>query len=588
MGKYINMCFVGTCCAKLVCVLKSYGLFFFLLLMLNNYITLGVLHTNLSVAGYDGGNIYRLADSILLALPILFSHRKWFVLSFLLIINLYFLSILWYFQVYATIMPLASYLMFDNLRGLGPSIFHSIHFSSLEIITPSICFFCIYLYSVSSGVRKEKKGSIRIVLLVALTILMGVVSAPYWPNKRAFYEQPLYLFGIVEVGAFKYYGLINYWIYETAAFRSVSDEMKGYAQDFINELPVTNPFPSCNMLVGERKNLIIILVESLQSWPINLKIDDIEVTPNINGLLDQANTVYFPKVLSQVKDGRSSDAQLLINTGLLPLATGAASSLCANNTYPSIASALRQKHYFSASFICDEKTFWNQGATTISYGFDQLYDQMQGEKERKMADENLFKEALFIIKKMSFPFYAQLVTLSSHEPYTEPIMEHSLLREKKFKDNEIRNYLIAIQYVDKCIADFVTGLKREGIFDKSIIVITGDHEQVTYNKYKGREQLEAEDCYVPFIIINSPLSSKHTDKVFGQVDIYPSLLNMMGCCDYQWKGLGESVFGDCVSDYTTYRTGLAAGGEKAFNSVKKYREKCWNVSDILLRMDYFK
>ena len=81
---------------------------------------------------------------------------------------------------------------------------------------------------------------------------------------------------------------------------------------------------------------------------------------------------------------------------------------------------------------------------------------------------------------------------------------------------------------------------------------------------------------MPFIILNSPLTSEHTNKVIGQVDIYPSLLDLMGCTDYSFTGLGESVFSNEISDFATYRTGISAGGVNIPDS------------DILLRMDYFK
>lgn len=115
-----------------------------------------------------------------------------------------------------------------------------------------------------------------------------------------------------------------------------------------------------------------------------------------------------------------------------------------------------------------------------------------------------------------------------------------------------------MQYADKCIGDFIDKLKDTGLYDNSVVVITGDHEAMPYNRYEGRKELLAMDCRVPFIILNSPLSSSHTDKVIGQVDIYPSLLNMMGCYDYSFKGLGESVFGDSISDFANYRTGISA------------------------------
>ena len=167
-------------------------------------------------------------------------------------------------------------------------------------------------------------------------------------------------------------------------------------------------------------------------------------------------------------------------------------------------------------------------------------------------------------------------------------MNNSRLLGESFKDDEVKNYLVAIQYVDKCIAEFIDGLKRAGLYDNSIIVITGDHEQMTYNKLEGRQQLEARDCFVPFIVINSPLKSKHTDKVIGQIDIYTSLLSIIGCNDYFFKGLGENVFGDSISNYVSFRTGTVAGNVDIPDSIKKYKDECWEVSDVLLKMNYFK
>lgn len=480
-------------------------------------------------------------------------------------------------------MPLSSYLMFSNLRGLGGSVWHSIHLKDWLIVLPSLCFVFFYIY-----IYRNLKSVIAPCTSVIIVFFIGVLaSIPYWPNKRPSYDQPLHRFSIIGPAAFKEYGIINYWVYQIKLQRSVSNEEKEWAYAFIDELESRQHFSNCNSTENSRKNLILILVESFQSWTVGMKHEGIEITPYMNRYVNTQGTVYFPKVLSQVKDGRSSDAQLIINTGFLPLNVGAASSLCVGNEFPSLTKALKTKGYTSVSFICDGEDFWNQGATSIAYGFDKLYDKMQGSAAFKDADEKLFEQGLLHLKDMKQPFYAQLVTYSSHMPYTEPTIVDSPLLKEDFKDNEVKNYLIAIQAVDKRIARFIDGLKKEGLFENSIIVITGDHEQMTYNRYEGREQLVAEDCFVPLIILNSPLLSMHTDEVIGQEDIYPSLLNMLGCCDYSFKGVGESVFGDSISNYAVFRTGIATGGENVPNFTKQYRKNCWKLSDILLRMDYF-
>lgn len=559
----------------------------YLLLIITFFITIILLYRNIHSDGYHIRYFNVIIDSMLLASPTLLCKKRRYIYVYLSLVVLYMLSIVWYYRTYSTIMPLSSYLLIDNLDGLAPSIIHSIHLSDIILILPLCSYLSFYEWIYRKWINTEhiKKTHQTIIHLSCLVFIMGATSIPYWPNKRPFYEQPLYLFQIISPSAIKKYGIINYWIYQYVSLQPVSENSKQYIHKFMKQYYKRKKSLSNN---HHNKNLILILVESLQSWAINLKIEGQEVTPYMNEIIKDSTTLYFPKIVPQVKDGRSSDAQLIINTGLLPLMTGAASSLCATNTFPSLPSALKEKGYTSISFICDNRTFWNQGHTTIAYGFNHLYDQMQKEKERKEADETLFQNALPLLKKENSPFYAQLVTLSSHEPYNTPIIVDSPLMRKKFINNEARNYLIAIQYVDRCVKHFIERLKKEGLYENSIIIITGDHEQMTFNNYEGRVQQTVEDCFVPFIIINSPLKSKNTNCYFSQVDIYTSLLDLMGCDSYFWKGLGESVFNNDVSNYATFRANVAVKGEETPDSIRNYKNECWRVSDILLRMNYFK
>ena len=388
-------------------------------------------------------HLRRLPDAMLLALPVLFWKKRAIIFSWLILVDLYMLSIVWYFQTYGTIMPLSSYLMINNLNGLFPCIWHAVQAEDFLIILPSIIYAIIY----TCFYKKIRKNT-RLKLCVCIVILLiGMVAASYYPNKR--WLSPLYLYSVVQVKTFKEFGLINFWIYQIHFHRGVSVEEKEYAEDFVESLP-ENICATKRDSVNKDRNLILILVESMQSWPIGLTINGVEVTPEINALLRQVNTVYFPKEIPQVKDGRSSDAQLIINTGLLPLYQGAASGICTHNTFPSLAEALNKNGYTTASFICDGKDFWNQEVMSANYQFKYLFDGMQKNAGIDKADEALFKSTLPLLKELQQPFYAQIVTLSSHSPYLRPLRK-SALENGSFPNEEVKYYLIAMQYVDYCI-----------------------------------------------------------------------------------------------------------------------------------------
>ena len=81
--------------------------------------------------------------------------------------------------------------------------------------------------------------------------------------------------------------------------RGCTAEEKMYATKFMETLKPKKPVTP--LVEKHKKNLILILVESLQSWPINLLVDGKEITPYLNSLTKEDDVLYFSKVLPQVK-----------------------------------------------------------------------------------------------------------------------------------------------------------------------------------------------------------------------------------------------------------------------------------------------
>lgn len=557
----------------------------YLLLTLCLFLSITYLQSEIQVA-YDktlAVQLWRTIDSLLLASPILFFKRKSILFTWLFLICFYLLSIIWYYRTYATIMPLTSYLLFQNLKGLSSSIMYSMHATDIFIVLPILFFSGIYVFI--SRVPFKRIAYHKLLILYGIITITAIF--PYLQTTKETSARPIHLYTTLCSRAFKEYGIIHFWIYQISLNnRPVAQKDIQYINAYLKKIKKDRYKTYNDSTSAHHKNLVIILVESLQTWPIGLKADKYNIAPCLDSLTKLPQTIYIPQVLSQVKDGRSSDAQLLINTGLLPLNSGAASNLCTENLFYSLPKALREKGFHSYTFINEEKEFWNQKRMSAAYGFDDIYDRLW-DGIQKRADSLLFQKSLTRLKDFSQPFYAQIVTLSMHFPYNEVHDPDSPLLNCAFTNEEVRNYLIAVNLFDKRLANFLQGLKKAGLYDNSIIVITGDHEQMTYNQYEGRKEMEASDCFVPLIILNSPLHCKHQDKVIGQVDIYPSLLYLMGCNNYDFNGLGENIFGDSISNYATFRTGIAAGDNHIPESVKQQRNELWHISDILLRMDYF-
>ena len=524
--------------------------------------------------------IRRFADAMLLALPAWFLRRRGWLVLWLLIIDLYLFSNLWYYRNYGSIMPLSSYAMWQNLDGLGPSIRNSMRREDGWLLLPAAC---LVLFSLLTGrfactaSRGRRLAACGTALLVAAIILL----APYRHDPKSF-DHPGPRFRNEPMVALRDFGWTSYWIYQIANSRGCTEEERIEARRFVENAELNRG--QAPGIAPHGKNLILILMESQASWPIGLEIDGRKVQPFLDSLARDTSVLYFPKVLPQVKDGRSSDAQLLINTGLLPAATGAASSLYGSrNTYPSLPKALKKRGYTSASFVCDFESYWNQEATTRSFGFDTLHYDLRGDHPTLTADEELYRRSLAILKRMSEPFYAQVVTMSGHDAIESGF--DTPLNKARIADEQVKNYLVIAEYVDRCLATFIDSLKRCGLYERSLIVITGDHDSITRNRCEGRRECRLEDRYVPLFLLNAPRRMP-TDRVIAQCDIYPTLLDAMGIDEYLFHGLGESLYrhqSDCAADHTSGWV-----GEHSDDSVRPYRKELWRISDILLRADYFR
>ena len=103
--------------------------------------------------------------------------------------------------------------------------------------------------------------------------------------------------------------------------QKLTPELEAKIEEWLSKKPkheVALPDSSTN----RRTNCIIILAESLESWVLEKEVEGQEITPYLNKLLKDSTTIYAPHVLTQVKGGRSIDAQLILCTGLLPINSG--------------------------------------------------------------------------------------------------------------------------------------------------------------------------------------------------------------------------------------------------------------------------
>lgn len=345
------------------------------------------------------------------------------------------------------------------------------------------------------------------------------------------------------------------------------------------------------------KNIVVVLCESLESWVIGLETEGREVTPRLNRLVADSTTLYVPNVVTQVGAGRSIDAQLLINAGLLPPEGGVYSMGHHTNLYHTLNQALAKKRDARSYILTvDKEITWNQGAVARAFGIDTIVardcwvnDEKVGAR-KKLGDRSFMRQAAEKMKSGEIwpegeNAFVQIVTYSGHNPFVLPEALDSLRLQGNYP-KVVDDYMTMAHYTDGAIGGLIDYLRTRSDYDSTLIVITGDHEGLA----AYRNEVAAECGFVdpgqhtPLIVVNSPVGGR-LEKPIGQVDIYTTLLQLAGLSDYGWHGIGQSAVeghpGVAIGSNHTVEGDTAAAGEAAM----RWINEAPRISSLIINHD---
>ena len=295
------------------------------------------------------------------------------------------------------------------------------------------------------------------------------------------------------------------------------------------------------------KNLIIIQVESLQSFVVDMKLDGVEVTPNINKLTRES--IYFTDAYNQTASGNSCDSEFMVNTSLYPAAVGVSFLRFAGNRYHSLCSALKELGYSTIALHGDRPGFWNRNHMYPSLAFDRYISRNEmGASEMiglGISDRDFFKKSIPYMKELKErgkPFYSLLVTLTSHYPFNFGGIKESVkdLPLGSLNGTITGDYLLSIRYTDREIGRFIEALAAEGLLDSSVLVVYGDHPAIPLSDAEPLGKLiGVKDLSSPLewrrvqsipIMIRLPKGERasRVDTPTGQMDIAPTVSSLLG------------------------------------------------------------
>lgn len=511
---------------------------------------------------------------------------------------------LMYCRTYLTAIPPSSYLLAGNLSDFTASVADSIRWYDLIGL----------LIIIAGGAAMKRMATVRprrpLPRIVLLSAILASVSALCIIARGGFYA------AYDRLAQSCYYSTCGVPVYTVGGHivYSLIDENRRESCDHTVEIDrwialhdsvvAKSALPAG---VVPRRNLVLIICESLESWPIEATVDGKEVTPYLNSLLRDSTAFYAPNILTQVATGRSIDCQLLINCGLLPTSGQVYSMKYPSVTYPSLNKAMRER-YGAKSYIftCDKPITWNQQAISRAFGYDSLIDRRAWRMDEmignpaKLSDGSFLRQSVELLRQGHIwpegeSRMLTFVTYSGHNPFRLPdkMVDPQFDMRDKDLPRRLADYIAMAHYTDSQLHTLIDYLRSRSDFDETLVVIVGDHEGLAGDRsdFAKASSLVSEGQYTPLLILNAPCGNgSRVESVAGQIDIYPTLTAMLGLSDYSWHGMGQSLLDTDRAAYAiSMMTGEEVGDTAAMTpQILQMLRSARRISDAAIRSDYFK
>ncbi|WP_278952660.1 LTA synthase family protein [Lactobacillus apis] len=375
----------------------------------------------------------------------------------------------------------------------------------------------------------------------------------------------------------KYLGMNQYAVYDAFKTAQTSEQM---AKANVSDLSSVKKYLKVNYVkpnpeytgVAKGKNVIVIHLESFQQFLIDYKWKGKEVTPNLNKLYHSKNTLSFSNFYNQVGQGKTSDAEMMLENSLYGLQSGSAmSSYGTSNTFESAPAILNQAGgYTTAVMHGGAGSFWNRNNAYKQFGYHYFMPLSYYENKPKyyigygLKDKIFLSQSIKYIERLPQPFYLKLITVTNHYPYDLDKKNQSI-DPTDTGDETVDGYVQTAHYLDQAIGEFLQWMKKTGLDKKTILVLYGDHYGISGNHHKASAELLKQEEFtnfdnlkfqrVPLMFHMKGLKGGVKDTYGGEIDVLPTLLNLLGINDKDTIQFGHDLLSSKAPQIVAQRNG---------------------------------
>lgn len=527
-----------------------------------------------------------IATTLLLLSIALYVRRT--KLSYITMMLIYFVMTVLLFSNVTYYREFTDFITINTILGAG-KVAEGLGQSALKLFHPTDIFYFIDFILLGGALMTKKikmdERPIRArVALAVSTLAVMIFSGNLFLAEtdrsglltRTFSRD--YLVKYLGINAFTAYDAVQ--TYKTTQVRAeaspndmkeVEDYVKGhYAQ------------PNDDMFgIAKGKNVIYIHLESTQQFLIDYKLKDEngvehEVMPFVNSIYHDKSTYSFDNFFHQVKAGKTSDAETLLETSLFGLNQGAFfTQFGGKNTFEAAPDILKQTQgYTTAVFHGNSGNFWNRNEIYKRFGYDYFFDASYYDVNEEnsfqygLHDKPFFEQSAQYLEHLQQPFYSKFIAVSNHYPYAEFTNDDAGFPMADTPDETVNGYFATANYLDKAVEEFFNYLKASGLYDNSVIVLYGDHYGVSNGRNRSLAELvgktssswndfdNAQMQRVPFMIHIPGQENGGINHTYGaQIDSLPTLLHLLGIDTQNYIQLGQDLFSNDHKDLAVFRDG---------------------------------
>ena len=285
-----------------------------------------------------------------------------------------------------------------------------------------------------------------------------------------------------------------------------------------------------------RRNIVLITIESMSASFMGHFGNTRQLTPVLDSLYDRS--LAFDRVYAT---GNRTVRGLEAVTLSLPPCPGQSIIKRPNNAGMHSTGALLRDKGYTVKYFYGGNSYFDNMETFFSGNGYEIVDQRQYEPGEitfaniwGVCDEDAYRKVIRTLNEDAGdgkPFFAHVMTVSNHRPFTYPAGKVSIPHDAKSRNG-------GVMYTDYALGRFFAEASKQPWFANTIFLITADHCASS----AGRTEIPLEKYHIPALIYAPGfVEPQHVGGIVSQIDLMPTLLSLLNM-SYDSHFYGRSIY----------------------------------------------